>query len=91
MLDMTRGVCALCKHNKVIQCWPIEHGHGASTYNMAATETPPRLFRQTEQHGLMVAYICQACGFVMWFAVNAKDIPIGVDFRTKIVVGTPQP
>lgn len=89
MTNMSEGVCSLCKHNRVIQCWPIEHGHGASTYNIAAAETPPGIFRQTQQHGAMVTYVCQHCGFVAWFAINPKEIPIGEAYRTSLIEGPP--
>lgn len=90
MLDMTRGVCALCQHNRIIQAWPLEHGHGQSTYNFAATEARVGLLGRTQQYGHMVAYICQSCGFVMWFANDPGSIPIGEQYSTKLIEGPPQ-
>ena len=87
---MTQGVCALCAHNNVVQAWPIEHGNGSSTYNVAATEgLVGGVFAKTQQYGLLVAYICQKCGFVMWFANDPADIPIGDKYRTRLIEGTP--
>ena len=87
MNNMTTGVCALCNHNRVIRSWPIDHGHGSSTWNIAAAEVPGGMFKSAEQRGLMVAYICQKCGFVMWFANEPGEIPIGDAYGTALIEG----
>jgi hypothetical protein len=89
MKDVTQGVCALCRHNEVIQAWPIEHGNGSSTGNVAATEgLVGGAFAKTQQFGLMAAYTCQKCGFVMWFANDPQHIPIGDEYRTRLIEGS---
>ena len=90
MINMTEGTCPFCNHNRVIQAWPFEHGHGNSTYNFAVAEARVGMWGKVEQYGCMVAYICQQCGFIMWFASNAKDIPIGAEFGTKLIEGPPR-
>ncbi len=88
MLDMTQGVCALCSHNNVIQSWP---SGGGATDNIAADEAQVGfLGASTQQRGELAAYICQKCGFVMWFANNAKDIPIGEKYHTQLIEGPAQ-
>lgn len=89
MLNMVNGVCALCKHNRVIRCWPIDHGHGANTFNVAAAEARVGLLGNIQQYGLMVAYCCQRCGFVAWFANKPEEIPIGDEYGTSLVEGPP--
>lgn len=87
MINMTKGTCPFCGHNRVIQAWPFEHGDGNSTYNFAVAETRVGIWGKVQQHGCMVAYICQACGFMMWFANDAKEIPSGEEYGTKLIEG----
>ena len=36
-------------------------------------------------HGPMAAYICTRCGYTQWFTSNPGEIPIGPEFRTRVV------
>jgi hypothetical protein len=35
--------------------------------------------------GVFIAYICRACGFVDWYALNPGAIPVGPAYGTKLV------
>lgn len=67
---------------------PIEHGNGASTDNVGATEgLVGGVFAKTQQYGLMVAYTCQNCGFDMWFANDPQPIPNADKHWTRLNEG----
>jgi hypothetical protein len=90
MLDMRKGVCALCHHDQVIDAPALEYSD-ESPIRLAVTHAPDSLeFFDTKQSidrplGLLRILVCRACGYVQWFASRPEKIPVDEAHGTRLV------
>jgi len=91
MLDMRKGVCALCNHSEVIDAPALEYLDEDNATRLAVTHSPdPMDFLESRgqiarPRGLLRMLVCRACGFVQWFASAPERIPIDEAHGTKLV------
>ena len=91
MVDIRRGACPLCSHNRIIQAAPVDFS-GALAVTPAVTHETSRWagVRADRPIGLLNIFVCQRCGFTQWFAYTPEAIPIGDEYGTRLIVG-PEP
>jgi hypothetical protein len=94
MEDIRKGVCPLCKHNKIIRQVepddPEETSHGACSLAPFCVAHEHKRFGGMIGYGTFNAHVCQRCGYAQWFAENPSDVPIGEKHFTDLVTG-PEP
>ena len=88
---MRQGVCPICDHNEVIEAVVRDllddsAEYKAVTYEAVNFGTIVPVYQRVP-HGVLKMYVCRDCGYTQWFADNPRNIPIGKDFMTKLVVG----
>jgi hypothetical protein len=90
MLDMRQGTCAVCRHNEVIESVPAEFtGDGAHEVPFAVTYDNPKGKGRHPHYpyGLVHMYVCRRCGYVQWYASYPGAVPIGPQYRTRLIKG----
>lgn len=83
MEDIRRGKCPLCAHDRIVESWPSDWD-GGNANRLSATNSVSKWGKVTD-HGPMAAYICAQCGYTQWFTASPGEIPIGPEFRTRLV------
>lgn len=95
MNDMRQGHCPLCDHNEVIEGVPAEFSgvHGFEVPVAFAYDprwvTPGR--NPLQPHGTLKFYMCRRCGYLQWFVEKPAEVPIGDQYRTRLVKGGKKP
>jgi hypothetical protein len=90
MLDMRKGVCALCNHPEVIDA-PAHEYTGEEPVRLAVTHAPDNLdflhptSSMDQPMGVLRILVCRKCGFVQWFASRPHKIPIDEAHGTKLL------
>jgi hypothetical protein len=96
MLDMRQGTCPVCDHREIIEAELLEfsgedderqrslavtHGHDPGGFFSGPH------FRPNSPKGTLKQYVCRSCGYVQWFAERPGEIPIGQQYRTRLING----
>ena len=90
MKDLRNGRCPLCDHNQVVAAEAAEFGHNDGEKRMSVTYDQRWVLvgrNPRYGHGPLTMYVCRRCGYVQWFARDPMDIPIGDEFRTRLIQG----
>jgi len=90
MRDMRKGQCPVCEHDEVLESVVAEFGHSDFEKPMCVTYDPRWMFEgrnPTHGYGPLRIYVCRSCGFAQWFAGAPEKIPVGDDYRTRIING----
>ena len=88
---MKSGTCPKCGHNEVIESVPAECGNGDLERRMAVTADPRWLFpgrNPKNEHGALTVYTCRRCGFCEWYASHPGEIPLGEEYKTRLIEGS---
>jgi hypothetical protein len=91
MKDIREGNCPLCDHNEIIEAVPAEFSDAGEI--VAAVTYDPRWLLQglgrnsRRPRGVLVIYVCRACGYLQWFAKDPDQIPIDEEHCTRLVKG----
>lgn len=85
MEDIRKGVCPLCRHNKIIQSHPADAVMGSSFPLALVKEKFWSM--STGPRGVLYVCTCQRCGFSQWFAVEPEKVPIAEGAGTSLIVG----
>jgi hypothetical protein len=104
--DIRNGNCPLCNHHEVIEGQPAEQGSvevpswsrrpsRPTSRSFAHRLNPRRLFAREmrppeEPLGRLQNYMCRSCGFTQWFVNAPGEVPVGEEFRTRLIRGTPR-
>jgi hypothetical protein len=98
-----RKPCLHCNGLTFVRVIPREYtGYepGAIIEPMTLTQ-PPRIVeglfgvvsvkqpRTTHGHGLLETYTCLTCGYVEWWCLDPREIPIGAAYMSELVDCTP--
>jgi len=90
---MRSGKCPKCRGSEIVVAQPPEYGHGSIETPMTVT-AEPRWFLggRNPRHGKgqLVLYVCRSCGFAEWYVTDPRSIPIGAEYRTRML-GSPEP
>lgn len=88
MRDMREGVCAICRHNEVVICWPLEFNELMAN-PLAASHEVSKWTGTDSRKPLGALYIacCRKCGFAEWFVSKPEELKIGEEYRTQLVTG----
>jgi predicted nucleic-acid-binding Zn-ribbon protein len=84
--------CQKCGHNFIIESILQErygeYGFSKKPLGAALVWTESGWFNAAslESAGLLVAYICQKCGFTEIYTTSPEQIPIGKEHGTKIII-----
>ncbi len=86
---MKSGQCPKCGGTEIILAHPAEYGNESMEVGPISVTAEPRwmLSGRNPKHGQgeLVLYVCRACGFSEWYALEPESIPIGEDYRTEIL------
>jgi hypothetical protein len=85
MEDIRKGVCPLCKHNKVIRAEP-----GDIPMTLARIHRWLGGELGNSQLGIIIAFACQRCGFTQLFTREPESVPIDEEYDTALITG-PEP
>jgi hypothetical protein len=91
MEDLRNGLCPICRHNRVIEAEPAVIAAVGETLARSPLAAAP-FFEGGERpmwSGLAAAYICQRCGYTQWFTTYPAEIPIGAEYKTRLIEGPP--
>ena len=91
MLDMRRGTCPVCRHDKILESTPADFADVNREKAMAVTYDPRWVMHgrnPDRPHGAFRIYVCRSCGFTQWFADAPGEIPVGEEHSTRIIEGT---
>lgn len=88
---MRKGRCPLCDHREIIEAVPAEFIGG---YERRVAVTYDKRWLSSARnasypHGLLLMYVCRECGYTQWFAAQPDEIPIGEDYKTRVIKGPP--
>lgn len=93
MLDMRKGVCAICSHTEIIDAPALDYLDEDNPTPVAVTHAPDTMsFLQptgalAKPYGVLRMLVCRSCGFVQWFASKPQRIPIDETHGTKLIAG----
>ena len=90
MRDIRKGICPLCETNEIVEAIVAEFGTNDYETPMCVTYDPRWAVlgrNPSHGHGPLRMYVCRGCGYAQWFADNAADIPIGEEYKTRIIKG----
>jgi hypothetical protein len=91
MLDMRKGVCAVCNHSEVIDAPAHDYLDDDNPIQLAVTHAPDSLdFLQPRSpverpYGVLRMCVCRSCGFVQWFASRPERIPVDEAHGTRLI------
>jgi hypothetical protein len=92
MLDMRKGVCALCGHGEIIDAPAREFtDDDGEPVQLAVAHAPEKIdFMGTKRSadrpfGRLRMLVCRSCGFVQWFASKPEKIPVNDTLGTKLI------
>ena len=89
-MSMRDGVCPECDHRTIIETEVAEFGLLDREVIMCVTYDKRWIlpWRNPDHgHGPLTLYTCQACGLSQWYAASPGKIPIGEEFRTRLIKG----
>lgn len=91
-MSMREGTCPECGHGEVIETSVAEFGEQNTEHPMCVTYDarwvmPGRNPRRGHGHGPLRLYTCRSCGLSQWYADNPGTIPIGEEYRTRLIQG----
>lgn len=91
MKDLRNGVCPLCQHNEIIESKVLDFIDGQIARDGAVAYEQTGLLIKTPDdrypHGLLMMYVCRACGLTQTFAQDPGSIPIGDEYGTRLIRG----
>ena len=94
MLDIRKGVCPLCRHNKIITGpAPDRSGeyHDPRQASAAVSHRNQEFLwwgmKDEVSVGLLQIFVCRDCGFTQHFTEEPASIPIGEEHLTRIIEG----
>lgn len=93
MLDMRKGICAVCSHTEIIDAPALDWVDEDNATPVAVTHAPDSLnFLQptsalAKPYGVLRMLVCRSCGFVQWFASRPHRIPVSEVHGTKLIKG----
>jgi hypothetical protein len=92
MIDIRKGVCPVCDHGEILEAIPFDFGDTDLPRTMAVTSQPVQGmffsgFDPKRSYGPLRLYVCRSCGFTEWFTDDPGSIPVGHQYRTRIVRG----
>ena len=93
MDDIRKGICPLCQHNEIVEAVPYEFDETTIPNQLALAHEPrtgwlnKNAFSPSDAYGMLRVYACRSCGFAQWFADDPKRVPIGEQYRTRILRG----
>ena len=100
MEDIRKGVCPLCSHNEVIEApvfdlspltGPLDgQVRWQGAFPAGLTYSAGQSRQAVVVHGALSRYACRSCGFTQTFVASPVDVPIGPDYRTRLLKG-PEP
>ena len=93
MHDMRSGRCPLCDHRVILEAAPAEFAENGLEVSQAVTYDARWVLggrNPKYPHGRMMLYVCRACGYCQYFADGASAIPVGQEYRTRLIEGPPQ-
>ncbi len=97
---MKSGHCPKCHGTEIILAHPAEYGDSSMEIGPIGVTAEPRWVMDGRNpryvKGELVLYVCRACGFTEWYALEPESIPIGEQYRTEIIesprrVSAPEP
>ena len=88
--DLRQGRCPLCDHREVLESQVAEFGDQSVEHPMCVTYDK-RWIQEGRNprhgHGRLQLCVCRKCGYTQWFADNPALIPVGSEYRTRIIRG----
>jgi len=90
MLDIRKGNCPLCDWHEIIEAVPGEFADQSREVVPAVTYDARWVLsgRNPEHpHGPLLMYVCRRCGYCQQFAQGADAIPIGDNYKTRLIKG----
>lgn len=98
MDDIRNGNCPLCNHHEILEGQPAEFSTDlnvelpmAFAYRLRPLGLILGEKRLAEQpFGKLQYYMCRSCGFTQWFVDAPGEVPVGEEFRTRLIQGTPR-
>jgi len=97
MLDMRKGVCAVCSHTEIIDAPALDYLDEDNPTPVAVTHAHDSMnFLQpagalARPYGVLRMLVCRSCGFVQWFASKPHRIPLEDGHGTKLITGKIEP
>ena len=89
MRDIREGNCPLCNHDVIVEGVPGEFAEQLEV-TPAFTYDPRWVLggrNPGHPHGPLMYYMCRKCGFLQWFVSGPGDVPIGEEYRTRLIEG----
>ena len=93
MRDIRKGNCPLCGYHIVVRAYQPDWGDGNFEHPASVTAAPRFLLSGRQPgatYGHLAIYFCRSCGFAQEFVEDPKTVPIGDDYRTKLIKGVKQ-
>jgi len=85
---MKSGKCPKCGKTKIIVALPGEYGNDSMEHPMTVTAEPRWVLwgrNPNHGHGILMQYVCRACGFTEWWVDDPEKIPIGEKYKTALL------
>lgn len=89
LLDIRKGVCPLCAHNKIVSALPAEFGDADMEKTAAITYEPRWIMggrNPSHPRGKLRTYVCSHCGYLQQFCEDPENIPLGEKYQTELIV-----
>lgn len=100
MEDIRKGRCPLCQHDEVVEAAVLDLSPMTSAFNgsiqgqgafpAGITYSAGESRQALVVHGGLLRYACRRCGYTQTFADSPMTIPIGPQYRTRLIKG-PEP
>ncbi len=91
MRDMREGNCPICDHHEIVEGVPCEFSGDVNRELIAAFTYDARWLMSGRNpkyaHGELKYYMCRQCGYLQWFVDQPQEVPIGDDYRTRLIEG----
>ena len=89
---MHRGTCIKCGWDQIIVSRVAEFDGQDQERAMCVTYDPRWLLSSRNPkygHGVLSLLTCQRCGYSEWYATEPESIPIGPEYKTRLL-GAPE-